>query len=80
MAENALIAHILPSPVGSIMSKQTKNETATGRQKDGWDRYIEIGRWLMRRYTKDGVVIVQHGEFMSRYAALQLAFFKRYCK
>ena len=42
------------------------------------DRYLKIATYLRNRYTKNGVIIVQYGHFMSLPAALDYAAARRY--
>ena len=45
---------------------------------DRFDRYLKVSFWLKKRYTRAGWLTVQNGQFMSLYAALDYAAFRRY--
>ena len=43
-----------------------------------FERYLKTARWIIARYTHNGVFVAQQGEFMSIGAALVYAAWRRH--
>lgn len=55
-------------------------EPGTESKMSNLDRYCKILRWAAKRYTRDGLLIVQVGRGQSVYHLIELAAWNRYGK
>jgi len=45
-----------------------------------YDRYLSIVEWARRRYTKNGVLVMDHGGIKSAYSRIECAAFEKYMR